>query len=64
MKRLFNALGERLNKISSLKLTFLAVLSALVVGALSSLCPISTTFEMATSSARYPRLEARIGRSS
>ena len=33
MKRLFNYLGERLNKISSLKLTFLAVLSALVVGA-------------------------------
>ena len=33
MKRLFNLLGERLNKISSLKLTFLAVLSALVVGA-------------------------------
>lgn len=33
MKRLFYYLGERLNKISALKLTFLAVLSALVVGA-------------------------------
>jgi simple sugar transport system permease protein len=33
MKRLFNYLGERLNRISSLELTFLAVLSALVVGA-------------------------------
>ena len=33
MKRLFNSLGERLNKISSLKLTLLAVLSALIVGA-------------------------------
>ena len=34
MKRWFNILGERLNKISSLKLTFLAILSALIVGAL------------------------------
>lgn len=33
MKRLFNALGERLNKINSLKLTLLAVFSALIVGA-------------------------------
>ena len=34
MKRWFNILGERLNRISSLKLTLLAVLSALIVGAL------------------------------
>ena len=34
MKRWFNILGERLNRISSLKLTFLAILSALIVGAL------------------------------
>ena len=34
MKRIFNFLGERLNRINSLKLTLLAVLSALIVGAL------------------------------
>ena len=33
MKNLFNKLGERLNRVSSLKLTLLAVISALVVGA-------------------------------
>jgi ABC-type uncharacterized transport system permease subunit len=33
MKRIFNFLGERLNRINSLKLTLLAVLSALIVGA-------------------------------
>ncbi|MEY4025942.1 MAG: hypothetical protein RL438_1455 [Actinomycetota bacterium] len=33
MKKLFNKIGERLNRVSSMKLTLLAVLSALVVGA-------------------------------
>ena len=33
MKNLFNKLGERLNRVSSMKLTLLAVLSALIVGA-------------------------------
>ncbi len=33
MKKFFNKIGERLNRISSMKLTLLAVLSALVVGA-------------------------------
>lgn len=33
MKKLFNKMGERLNRISSMKLTLLAVLSALIVGA-------------------------------
>jgi len=33
MKSLFNKLGERLNRVSSMKLTLLAVLSALIVGA-------------------------------
>lgn len=33
MKKLFNRIGERLNRISSMKLTLLAVLSALIVGA-------------------------------
>lgn len=34
MSKMWNKLGERLNRISSLKLTLLAVLSALIVGAL------------------------------
>jgi simple sugar transport system permease protein len=33
MKNLFNKVGERLNRVSSIKLTLLAVLSALIVGA-------------------------------
>ena len=33
MKKLFNKVGERLNRVSSMKLTLLAVLSALIVGA-------------------------------
>jgi ABC-type uncharacterized transport system permease subunit len=33
MKRLFNNLGARLNRVNSMKLTLLAVLSALIVGA-------------------------------
>jgi simple sugar transport system permease protein len=33
MKKLFNKIGERLNRVSSMKLTLLAVLSALIVGA-------------------------------
>ena len=33
MKNLFNKLGERLNRVSSMKLTLLAVISALIVGA-------------------------------
>lgn len=33
MKNLFNKFGERLNRVSSMKLTLLAVLSALIVGA-------------------------------
>ena len=33
MKKFFNKIGERLNRISSMKLTLLAVLSALIVGA-------------------------------
>ena len=33
MNNLFNKIGERLNRVSSLKLTLLAVLSALIVGA-------------------------------
>ena len=33
MKNLFNKIGERLNRVSSMKLTLLAMLSALIVGA-------------------------------
>ena len=33
MKKFFNKIGERLNRVSSMKLTLLAVLSALIVGA-------------------------------
>lgn len=33
MKKFFNKIGERLNRVSSIKLTLLAVLSALIVGA-------------------------------